>query len=51
MYKMIKMENWSELYSTNVNDHLQICMDKIARALNSITTTKKSNAKNKHIKE
>lgn len=45
---MLKMETGSEIYSKNVYDCF---MNKITRAINSITTNKTSNAKNKHVKE
>lgn len=48
---MLKLEAWSEIYFTNVNDCFDIFMNIITRALKSATKIKKSNVKNKHVKE
>jgi len=49
---LLKLESWSELYyNINVNKCFDIFIHTILHAINSSTTFKKANAKNKHIQE
>jgi len=50
--ELLKLESWSEIhYNINVNKCFDIFIHTILHTINTSTTFKKANAKNKHIQE